>query len=231
MNRPPDRRLPGPPHNPGVRELIAGKRRWASSLTTEQAKAGFKGWHERGYLPHRDEPGLTQMVTFHVADSFPAALRSEWEALFVIEEDAERRKKLQAYLDRGRGECPLRKPPIAALVDGALRFHHGTKYELRAWGVMPNHLHALFKVTAQPMGQVIADWKEYTARQANKLLGRRGQFWAADYWDTLMRDAAHEVQARNYAEKNSVKARLAREPREWPWSSARFRDAYGRLVL
>jgi putative DNA methylase len=231
MNRPPDRRPPGPPHNPGLRELIAGKRRWSSSLTAAQAQAGFKGWHERGYLPHRDEPGLTQMVTFHVADSFPAALRSEWAMLLDIEDDAERRKKLQAYLDKGRGECPLRQPRMAALVDGALRFHHGTKYELRAWVVMPNHLHVLFKVTAQPMGQVVADWKEYTAREANKLLGRRGRFWADDYWDTYMRDPAHEVQARNYAEKNPVKALLAREPKEWPWSSARFRDRYGRLVL
>jgi putative transposase len=132
VNRPLDRRFPGLPHNPGLRELIAGKRRWASSLTPEQAKAGFKGWHERGYLPHRDEPGLTQMATFHVADSFPAALRSEWALLLDIENDAERRKKLQAYLDKGRGECPLREPRIARLVDGALRFHHGTKYELRA---------------------------------------------------------------------------------------------------
>jgi hypothetical protein len=70
-------RSSGPPHNPVLREVIAGKRQWASSLTIEQAKAGFKGWHERGYLQHRDEPGLTQMVTFHAADSFPVALRSE----------------------------------------------------------------------------------------------------------------------------------------------------------
>ena len=106
----PNPRPNGPPHNPGVRELVAGKRKWASSLTPEQAKAGFKGWHERGYLPHRDEPGLTQMVTFHVADSFPTALRGEWAALLEIEDDAERRIKLQAYLDKGRGECPLRNP-------------------------------------------------------------------------------------------------------------------------
>jgi len=89
----------GPPHNPGVRELVAGKRKWASALTIEQAKAGFKGWHERGYLPHRDEPGLVQMVTFHLADSFPASLRSEWEALLVIQDNDERRKRLQAYLN------------------------------------------------------------------------------------------------------------------------------------
>jgi hypothetical protein len=46
-----------------------------------------------------------------------------------------------------------------------------------------------------------------------------------------MRDAAHEMQARNYAEKNPINALLVREPKEWPWSSARFRDRYGRLVL
>jgi len=44
--------------------------------------------------------------------------------------------------------------------------------------------------------------KEYTARQADKLLKQRGQFWAADYWDTFMRDLDHELQARNYAERN-----------------------------
>jgi hypothetical protein len=86
----------GLPHNPGVRELVAGKRKWASSLTVEQAIVGFKGWHERGYLPHRDEPGLTQTVTFHVADSFPASLSSEWQALLKIEDNDERRKQLQA---------------------------------------------------------------------------------------------------------------------------------------
>src|SRR5947209_19772444 len=120
MNRLPTARPLGPPRNPALRDLIAGKRKWASSLTREEAKAGFKGWHERGYLPHRDEPGLTQMVTFHVADSFPAALRSEWAALLVIEDEIERRKKLQAYLDKGCGECPLRKPEIASLVDETL---------------------------------------------------------------------------------------------------------------
>ena len=81
------------------------------------------------------------------------------------------------------------------------------------------------------MGQVIADWKEFTARAANKFLGRRGAFWASDYWDTFMRDSAHELQARHYAEKNPVKARLVTEPKAWPWSSARFRDPYDRLVL
>src|SRR5947209_14163084 len=108
-------RRPGPPHNPWLRELIVGKRKWASSLRPPDAKRGFRGWHERGYLPHRDEPGLTQSVTFRLADSFPESLRSEWEHLWKIEDDQQRRAELEMYLDRGRGECHLRRPEIAQL--------------------------------------------------------------------------------------------------------------------
>jgi len=227
----PKRARRGPPHNPGVRELVSGKRPWSPRVERTDAIRGFQGWHERGYLPHRDAPGLTQFVTFHLADSFPAAVRSEWAALLDLEDDGERRKKLEGYLDKSRGECHLRRPEIGNLVDAALRFNHGKTYELHAWVVMPNHVHALFNVGNKPLSQVVADWKEYTARQANKLLGRRGQFWAKDFWDTYMRDSAHEQRARRYIESNPVKAFLVRGPKEWPWSSARFRDETGVLRL
>jgi len=125
----------------------------------------------------------------------------------------------------------MKQPRIASMVQNVLLGSDGECYRLSAWVVMPNHLHVLFKVGNKPMGRVIADWKEYTAREANKLLGRRGKFWADDYWDTFMRDQTHELSARQYAEKNPVKAGLARVPGDWPWSSARFRDDFGRLVL
>lgn len=137
-------RRPGPPHNPGVRDLVEGKRRWSSTPKPEDAKQGFRGWNERGYLPHRDEPGLTQFVTFRLADGFPESLRSEWEHFAQIENDRERRTELEAYLDKGRGECHLRCPEIAKLVDDNFRQFSGegcglqsrapAHYELRAWG-------------------------------------------------------------------------------------------------
>src|SRR6266436_1402711 len=88
----------GPPHNPGVRDLVAHLRRYSSPPKREHALQGFHGWHERGYLPHRDEPGLAQFVTFRLADSFPQALRSEWEHLWKIEDDQQRHAELEAYL-------------------------------------------------------------------------------------------------------------------------------------
>jgi hypothetical protein len=84
MNQPLQSRRPGPPHNPGVSDLVAGKRCGSPPSKPEAALAGFRGWHERGFLPHRDEPGLTQFVTFHLADSYPTAMRSEWATLQAI---------------------------------------------------------------------------------------------------------------------------------------------------
>jgi REP element-mobilizing transposase RayT len=63
----------------------------------------------------------------------------------------------------------------------------------------------------------------------NRLLKRRGVFWQADYWDTFMRDSAHELETRNYIENNPVKAGLVPDPKTWPWSSARFRNEFGVL--
>jgi REP element-mobilizing transposase RayT len=235
----PKPRRSGPPHNPGVRDLVEGKRRWSSQPKIEDAKQGFRGWHERGYLPHRDETGLTQFVTFHLADSFPASLRSEWEHFAEVEDDREQRKLIEAYLDKGRGECHLRKPEIAKLVEDNFRQHSSdgcgsqsrapVRYELRAWVIMPNHVHVLFKVGAVSMAEIVGAWKKHTGRLANKLLGKRGAFWAEDYFDTYMRDAEHERKSVRYIENNPTKAVLVLDPKEWLWSSARYRYECGVL--
>jgi putative transposase len=225
------KRLPSPPYNPGVRDVVAGKRAWSRPLAKDEIKGGFLGWHENGYLPHRDEPGLVQFVTFRLADAFPKELRLEWEGLLKIEDDRKRRIELETYLDRGRGECHLRRSEVALLLEEALLFRHGTAYDLRAWVVMPNHVHLLFLVRDVPMWQLVDAWKGYTAKQANKILGRKGQFWQEGYWDTYMRDREHEVRARRYIENNPTKAKLVASPKEWPWSSARCRDAYERLCV
>ena len=229
MNSP--KRRPAPPHNPGVRELVQNKRRFSSPQTRDDGQSGFRGWHERGYLPHRDQPNLTQSVTFRLADSLPTELRGEWGALLQIENERERRTQLEAYLDQGRGRCELKRTDVAGLVEGALRYFHGHRYELHAWVVMPNHVHVLFHVGEVPMSEILESWKSYTAKAANKLLQRDGQFWDEDYWDTYMRNAEHERRTIRYTEANPVKARLCPTASDWLWSSARFRDEFGKLKL
>ena len=226
-----DKRLPRPPYNPGVRDLVNGKRAASRPLPQHDVDRGFLGWHESGYLPHRDEPGLVQFVTFRLADAFPTELRSEWGALLKIEDDRKRRIELERYLDKGRGACHLRRPEVAGIVEGSLLFRDHVQYELRAWVIMPNHVHVLFRVEGVPMSRVLNAWKGYTAKEANKVLERNGQFWQEDYWDTYMRDGEHELKTRNYIENNPTKASLVAFRKDWPWSSARFRDSNERLCV
>lgn len=221
----------GAPYNPGLRVLIEGKRRAAAPQPKPDDGSSPLGWHERGYLPHCDDPTRVQFITFRLADSFPASKRAEWEVLAQIESIRERRKKLDEYLDRGFGKAYLRDPRIAALVEADIRTFSEHEYELRAWVVMGNHVHVLIKPHGVQLGRIVAGWKKHTGRLANRLLNRRGSFWAADYFDLYMRNLEHERKTVRYIEGNPVRAKLVLEPTAWPWSSARLRDNFGRLKL
>ena len=210
-----------------LRDLVAEKNRWNRPLTEEERALGFLGWHERGYLPHCDFPGLVQFVTFRLADSMPASRRGEWEHLLKIEDVRERRTKLEEYLDRGAGECHLCDPRIAKLCEEALLFFHNERYELLAWCVMSNHVHVLVHVWEWPLWKMEVAWKKFVAPKALALQS----FWQREYWDTFMRDDAQEKRAISYIESNPAKTKLCRVAEEWPFSSARFRDEYRRVVL
>jgi putative transposase len=208
----------GLPHRPGVREVVRRRMDVAAGLSKEEQVAGFRGWNERGYVPHRDEPGLVQFVTFRLADGFPEAKREVWEKLLGIEDDRERRVQLEAWLDEGHGECHLREEGIAKAVAEALRKFDGERYLLKAYSIMPNHVHVLFEVGAVPMAKVVQSWKRFTANRANALLGRKGSFWREDYWDTFMRDVEHEERTVRYIRNNPVKAGLVKDWKAWPWT-------------
>lgn len=219
-----------PPRNPGLLRLIAAKRQWHYQPDDAAKRSGFLGWHERGYLPHFDAPHVTQFVTFMLFDAFPVARRQEWEGILNEPDESLRRRKLESWLDRGHGECWLRQAEVAAQVDEILRGDDGKLYRLQAWVVMANHVHLVVDVWDTPLSKLLNLWKGRSARAANKLLARSGHFWEREYFDTLIRDAAHLGRAIRYTDNNPLKAGLVRDPREWRWSSARWRDAFGRLA-
>ncbi|HXI73330.1 MAG TPA: transposase [Verrucomicrobiae bacterium] len=234
-----------------LRDLVAVKNQWSRPLTDEEKALGFLGWHERGYLPHCDFPNLIQFVTLRLADSMPVSRRGEWEHLLKIEDDREKRTKLEEYLDRGRGECHLRDPRIAKLAEDGMLHFHNERYELLAWCVMPNHVHVLVHVWQWPLWKMVQNWKVRIENQRRRtlLLERRAPSrqvsigdtneprrcsalqWQREYWDTFMRGAAQEKTAIRYIENNPVKAKLCSSREQWPFSSARFRDKFQRLVI
>jgi REP element-mobilizing transposase RayT len=187
------------------------------------------GWHSRGYLPHFDGGEIAQTVTFRLFDSLPQAKLEQWrEELAHLPEreaEAERRKRLEAWLDRGAGSAFMNDPRVADVVQAALLFFDGARYRLQAWVVMPNHVHALLTPCASwELGQILHAWKSYTAHEGNKLLNRTGEFWLHDTFDRYVRDERHYRNAIAYIENNPVKAGLCTKPEAWHWSSAWERE-------
>jgi putative DNA methylase len=95
------------------------------------------------------------------------------------------------------------------------------KVRSRVWVIMPNHVHVL--LTPLPgwhLDQAEHSIKSYTANEANKVLKRKGQFWAPECFDRYIRDWRHFDAVIRYIENNPVKARLCKRPEDWPFSSA-----------
>ena len=89
---------------------------------------------------------------------------------------------------------------------------------------MPNHVHVLLEIMAgNALGTIIRTWKSFSARQANRLIGRDGPFWHRDYFDRYIRDDGHLERTIDYVENNPVKAGLAATSSAWPWSSRHLR--------
>ncbi len=188
-----------------------------------------RGWYSRGYLPHYDNPETLQSVTFRLADALPQSKLRELEIELAESPpgkiDAERRKKIETWLDAGMGCCALRHPELARLLQETLLKWDGDRYRLFAWCIMPNHVHVLME-TKTGLARIIQSWKSFTGRWAMERnaglgLGVPGKaLWMREYWDRYIRDADHFNNVRAYIEKNPVSAGLCKQASDWPWSSA-----------
>ena len=182
--------------------------------SVEKAHAG---WRSRGYLPHFDSPETVQHVVFRLADAIPGPVMDALEQVSA----AERHDGVAAALRHGHGEQLLTHPWLAALVENALLHFASQRYRLRAWCVMPTHVHVrVEQVQGHRLSNVVHSWKSFTATRANKRLERRGAFWAPEYDDRFMRDEAQLQATRFYVEDNPVRAGLCRTAEDWPFSSA-----------
>jgi REP element-mobilizing transposase RayT len=198
------------------------------------------GFHSRGALPHLKREGASYFITFRLEGTLPAkvlqqfkiereqllahALASKRPLTWREQEEVFRWycSRVDAYLDEGRGDCFLRLPEVAELVSGALKFFLGQRYDLPAWVVMPNHVHAVVHpLPGHTLSDIEHSWKSYTASEANKLLSRTGQtFWQSESFDHLIRDDDDHARCCQYVVNNPVSAGLCERSEDWRWSSA-----------
>jgi REP element-mobilizing transposase RayT len=179
-------------------------------------------------LPHHQPAGKWLFLTWHLHGSLPQgrypppAKASAGQAFVWIDR----------FLDQAQsGPVYLRQPEIAQIVVGSLR--KGVEighYELGAFVVMANHVHALLLPKRDP-SRLLQSMKGFSARQANRILGRTGEsFWQAESYDHWVRDESEYQRIVAYIENNPVKAGLVRQPEDYPWSSANPKNCLDRSV-
>jgi putative transposase len=117
----------------------------------------------RRSLPHWYKPGAIHFVTYRLFNTLPLqvlkTLQAKKASLLNQRElggdlkhhrDTVHKQLFAAYdryLDQCDGEAWLKVPCIASMVRENLYYHHGRKYHLLAYCIMPNHVHVLL----QPM--------------------------------------------------------------------------------
>jgi len=137
------------------------------------------------------------------------------------------------------GPVWLKENRIAEIVSEAMHYRNGNIYRLDAYCIMSNHVHAIFapflseeewQRLLQPGSQIRSDsalsnlmqsLKGYTAHEANRAIGRSGQFWEHESYDHFVRNAEEFNRIIRYVLNNPVKAGLVSNWQEWRWSYCR----------
>jgi len=97
------------------------------------------------------------------------------------------------------------------------------KYRARVHGYcwMTNHLHFLMQVSNQPLGKPMRQIAAEFARAMQAKLQTTGHFFERRYHATLVEDESYLKSVLRYIHLNPVKAGIARDPADFPWSSHR----------
>jgi 5-methyltetrahydrofolate--homocysteine methyltransferase len=184
-----------------------------------------------GSLPHWYRENATYAVTFRLEDSFPAKVlnsyRKEKEDLQKRLAEAEKtsdpklvqdlqvalgklhRERIEAALDEGMGESWMKNPKIAKIIANSLQHFAGERYDLGAWCVMPNHVHAIISPReGHSLPDILRSIKRHSALEANRQLGREGEFWQKESYDHMIRDEEDYQNQRDYILENPKSAGL-----------------------
>ena len=192
----------------------------------------------RRNLPHWRLDGATYFITFRLGDSIPQNVRREWEyekrkwlEARGIRYDGEHgdwrhefeklsandqrhfhkyfNRQVHACLDRGIGNCWLKREDCIRIVCDKLLGGDEQRYHLGDAVIMPNHVHALITpADGEGLESIVKRIKGASAFECNRAIGRTGAFWQADTYDHIVRDFEELQFFRSYIESNPAKARI-----------------------
>lgn len=159
------------------------------------------------FLPHWHQDGKYVFVTFRLHDSLPQEkvqwLREEkerwlkqhpqpWNEKVTKEYINKFGKAVDQWLDNNYGNCLLKKQSNRKIVEDALFFFDGKRYDLVAFVVMPNHVHILMRIKeGNELTEIMRSIKSFTAKSINKNENRTGPVWQSESYDRLIRGQKH----------------------------------------
>ena len=89
------------------------------------------------------------------------------------------------------------------MVLSAMKQFNDARYNLFAWVVMNDHVHALVKPKdSQRLQSILHSWKSFTANQLQIQFGRVGRIWQEESFDRLIRNEEEFWQKANYILEN-----------------------------
>lgn len=166
------------------------------------------------HLPHISEYQKLYAVTFRLHDSLPhhvvMSYMQECEKIFgedspsfKTKRDAMLHKKMMELMDAGYGECILKEKSVRRIVEEGFEYIDNNMVSVHAYVIMPNHVHAVLETLGETnIQQVIHTLKSYSALRINKCMHRDGCVWQREYYDRIIRNDTHYVNAINYINNN-----------------------------
>ncbi|MEX0660333.1 MAG: transposase [Balneolaceae bacterium] len=121
------------------------------------------------------------------------------------------------------GPIWLSNKKVANIVAEALHFYDQSCYDLYAYTIMSNYVHLVFRHLESydvdlPVTSIMKHIKSYSAKEANKLLDRKGVFWQPESYDRVIRDEDELENTIKYTIYNPVKAEQIEEWKQWPFT-------------
>ena len=113
---------------------------------------------------------------------------------------------IDSYLDTSNKGAYL-NGDIIDIIKKLLFEYDGEYYDLVSFAIMPNHIHMLI-LPKQKLSVIMKMLKGNSAININKLLDKKGRFWAREYYDRVVRDEKQFYNTIEYILNNPIKVNL-----------------------
>ena len=193
----------------------------------------------RRNLPHFYEENAVYDITFRLVNTIP---RHIFQDYIIIKEQLKKQGKdkdlyrvyndnIGEYLDdTANSKSWLANTEVQAEVLSAIYFHHKKSFYVIAFCIMPNHVHLIVNTLGfsySPLGKTLGSIKQFSARKANLILQRKGQFWHHESYDHMVRSRNELAERVKYVKNNPVKSGLVKSWKDWKGTfvDSRFLDS------